>query len=136
LLSLGLWTQNSYQTGGGAQADFFQKCAAAAAGPDNRRSSGLPGAGALATVVNVMLGLRRHGFIDAFGFVFVLPNRRSVPLSGGASQPTMTSNSDMRREQARRPAGQAGGSGNLAARKAFGVAADRAFPAAVAELDR
>jgi hypothetical protein len=36
----------------------------------------------------------------------------------------------------RRPAGQADGSDNLAAPKAFGVAADRAFPAAVAELGR
>jgi hypothetical protein len=71
-----------------------------------------------------MLGLRRYVFIDAFGFVMGLADRRSVPLSGGAAQPSMTSN--------RRPAGQLGGSGNLFAT----VAADRAFPAAVAELDR
>jgi hypothetical protein len=73
-----------------------------------------------ARVWSVMLGLRRYVFIDAFGF----EDRRSVPLSGGTPQPSMTSN--------RRPAGQADGSGNLSAT----VAADRAFPAAVAELGR
>jgi len=49
---------------------------------------------------------------------------RSVPPGGAALQPIMTSN--------RRPAGQTDGSDNLAAT----VAADRAFLAAVAELDR
>jgi hypothetical protein len=65
-----------------------------------------------------MLGLREYVFIDALS----LSDRRSVPPCGATSQPSMTSN--------RRPAGQLDGSGNLAAI----VAADRAFPAAVAEL--
>jgi hypothetical protein len=48
----------------------------------------------------------------------------SVAPNGASFQPIMTSN--------RRPAGQLDGSGNLLAI----VAADRAFPAAVAELGR
>jgi hypothetical protein len=65
-----------------------------------------------------------YSFISALGFSFGLTDPRSVALSGVAFQPIMTSN--------RRPAGQLGGSGNSFAI----VAADRAFPAAVAELDR
>jgi hypothetical protein len=61
-----------------------------------------------------------YSFIDMIvrGLNYLL----SVALSGAAFQPIMTSN--------RRPAGQSDGSGNLFAI----VAADRAFPAAVAEL--
>jgi hypothetical protein len=63
-----------------------------------------------------------YSFIDMIvrGLNYLL----SVALSGAAFQPIMTSN--------RRPAGQLDGAGNLAAI----VAADRAFPAAVAELGR
>ena len=67
-----------------------------------------------------MVGLKMYSLIDAFGLV----DRPSLALSGAASQPIMTAN--------RRPAGQSDGSGNLFAT----VAADRAFPAAVAELVR
>jgi hypothetical protein len=54
----------------------------------------------------------------------VLTDVQSVAPGGVALQPNMTSN--------RRPAGQSDGSDNLFAT----VAADRAFPAAVAELGR
>ncbi len=65
-----------------------------------------------------MAGLKMYSFIDAFGLV----DRHSVALSGAAFQPIMTAN--------RRPAGQSDGSDNLSAT----VAADRAFPAVVADL--
>jgi hypothetical protein len=65
-----------------------------------------------------------YSFISALGFSFGLTDPRSVALSGVAFQPIMTSN--------RRPALQSDGSDNLSAI----VAADRAFPAAVAELGR